>query len=191
MTDSGIPRSWRASPREPGLRLLGGGKADVERIAAQVKASRKKNDIVVASIHWGGNWGYQIAREHRALAHRMVDEAGVDVVHGHSSHHPKGIEVYRGKLILYGCGDFINDYEGIGGHERYRPDLALAYMAWVKPATGQLVRLQMIAFQMNRFRLSRASKHDTEWLRQRLAREGRPLGTGAKLDTDGSIVLGW
>lgn len=39
--------------------------------------------------------------------------AGVDVVHGHSSHHAKGAEVYRGKLILYGAGDLISDYEGI------------------------------------------------------------------------------
>ena len=46
------------------------------------------------------------------FAHRLID-AGVDVVHGHSSHHPRPIEVYRGKLILYGCGDTIDDYEGI------------------------------------------------------------------------------
>jgi poly-gamma-glutamate synthesis protein (capsule biosynthesis protein) len=37
----------------------------------------------------------------------------VDVVHGHSSHHCKGAEVYRGRLVLYGCGDLISDYEGI------------------------------------------------------------------------------
>ena len=34
-------------------------------------------------------------------------------MHGHSSHHPRPIEVYRGKLILYGCGDLVDDYEGI------------------------------------------------------------------------------
>jgi len=39
--------------------------------------------------------------------------AGVDVVHGHSSHHAKGFEVYAGKLIIYGAGDLISDYEGI------------------------------------------------------------------------------
>jgi poly-gamma-glutamate synthesis protein (capsule biosynthesis protein) len=41
------------------------------------------------------------------FTHRQIDE-GVDVVHGHSSHHPRPIEVYRGKLILYGCGDTID-----------------------------------------------------------------------------------
>ncbi len=47
-----------------------------------------------------------------------MDEAAVDIVHGHSSHHPKGIEAYKGKPILYGCGDFLSDYEGIGAHAR-------------------------------------------------------------------------
>ena len=38
---------------------------------------------------------------------------GIDVVHGHSSHHAKGAEVYKGKLIIYGAGDLLSDYEGI------------------------------------------------------------------------------
>ena len=41
------------------------------------------------------------------------NQGGIDVVHGHSSHHPRPIEVYQRRLILYGCGDFIDDYEGI------------------------------------------------------------------------------
>ena len=191
MVDSGIPRAWRASSRQPGVCVLDRGGVDLARIAARVRDSRKRNDVVVASIHWGGNWGYRIPPEHRELAHRMVDEADVDVVHGHSSHHPKGIEVYRGRLILYGCGDFINDYEGIGGYERYRPDLALAYMVCQKPATRQLLGVRIEVFQMNRFRLRNASKGDAEWLREQLEREGGPLGTGADLDTDSSIALRW
>ena len=51
-----------------------------------------------------------------AFAHRLVD-AGADVVHGHSSHHPRPLEVYGGRLVLHGCGDLVNDYEGIEGHE--------------------------------------------------------------------------
>jgi poly-gamma-glutamate capsule biosynthesis protein CapA/YwtB (metallophosphatase superfamily) len=40
-------------------------------------------------------------------------DAGADVVAGHSSHHMKGFEVYKGKLVVYGLGDLISDYEGI------------------------------------------------------------------------------
>jgi poly-gamma-glutamate capsule biosynthesis protein CapA/YwtB (metallophosphatase superfamily) len=63
---------------------------------------------VVASVHWGPNWGYQIAESQRRFARGLID-AGVDLVHGHSSHHPIGMELYRDPLICYGCGDFVND----------------------------------------------------------------------------------
>ena len=191
MRDSGIPPSWAASAGRAGVNVLSMRQDAVSRIAAAVKTWRRPNDVVVASIHWGGNWGYQIPAEHRAMAHRMVEQGGVDVVHGHSSHHAKGIEVHDGKLILYGCGDFINDYEGIGGHQRYRPDLVLAYLASVSSSQGSLEGLRMVPFQMHRFRLRRASKRDARWLRELIAREGAPLGTDADLDTDDSIVLRW
>lgn len=32
---------------------------------------------------------------------------------------------YRGTPILHGCGDFLDDYEGIVGYEEFRGDLAL------------------------------------------------------------------
>lgn len=49
---------------------------------------------------------------------------------GHSSHHVKGIEVYNGKMIAYGAGDFLNDYEGIvgQGYEDFRDDLCCLYV---------------------------------------------------------------
>jgi poly-gamma-glutamate capsule biosynthesis protein CapA/YwtB (metallophosphatase superfamily) len=70
----------------------------------------------------------------------LINEAGVDIVHGHSSHHPKGIEVYKNRPILYGCGDFLNDYEGISGYQEYRDDLTLMYFPRMDAASGKLVR---------------------------------------------------
>lgn len=75
----------------------------------------------------GAPTGAMILQAHRQFAHRLIDEAGVCLVHGQSSHHPIGVEIYRGRPILCGCGDFINDYEGIRGYEALRPHLALAY----------------------------------------------------------------
>ncbi len=88
---------------------------------------------MVVSIHWGGNWGYGIPGEQRQFAHRLIDQAGVDVVHGHYSHHAKGIEVYHDKLILYGCGDFLNDYEGISGQERFRGERTMNWSLQLTP----------------------------------------------------------
>lgn len=92
---SGIPRYWVAGEGKPGVNLLRDFSDDaVGRIAAAVGNVKRPGDIVVASIHWGGgNWGYQIPREQKVFAHKLVDQAAVDVIHGHSSHHPRGIEV--------------------------------------------------------------------------------------------------
>jgi poly-gamma-glutamate capsule biosynthesis protein CapA/YwtB (metallophosphatase superfamily) len=157
----------------------------VRHIADQISDIKRKSDCVVASIHWGGNWGYEIADEQREFAHRLIDLARVDVVHGHSSHHPKGIEVYKGKPILYGCGDFLNDYEGIQGHEEFRTDLALMYFVTLDLATGDLVSLIMTPMQIRRFRLNDAQPDDVLWLQQVLDRESRPLGAKVELIDQG------
>jgi poly-gamma-glutamate synthesis protein (capsule biosynthesis protein) len=131
----------------------------------------------VVSIHWGGNWGHRIPAEQTRFAHRLIDDAGVDIVHGHSSHHVRAVEVYRDKLILYGCGDFINDYEGIGGYEEFRADLSLMYFATVDPATGRLLGLTMTPTRIRRFQVGRAAPGDTHWLRDTLNRHGAVFGT--------------
>jgi poly-gamma-glutamate synthesis protein (capsule biosynthesis protein) len=146
---------------------------------------------VVASLHWGRNWGYEIPPAHIAFAHQLIEEAGVDVIHGHSSHHVQGIEVYQGRLILYGAGDLLNDYEGIGGYEAFRADLAVMYFARVDPATGRLVHLHMTPMQIRHFKLNRASKADARWLSERLTREGKSLGTRVELTPDHRLMLRW
>jgi poly-gamma-glutamate capsule biosynthesis protein CapA/YwtB (metallophosphatase superfamily) len=72
------------------------------------------------------------------------------------------------KLILYGCGDLINDYEGIRGHDRYRDDLRLLYLPRLDLASGRLAELRSAPFQARRFRLHLASERDAEWLRTEL-----------------------
>jgi poly-gamma-glutamate capsule biosynthesis protein CapA/YwtB (metallophosphatase superfamily) len=71
-----------------------------------LRALLRTSDLLVASIHWGGNWSYDIPAQQTRFAHGLIDEVGFRVIHGHSSHHPKGIEIYRDRPILYGCGDF-------------------------------------------------------------------------------------
>ncbi len=189
---SGIPSSWAASGRRPGVNLLEDMSAKtVQRIAKQVREVKRPGDIVVASIHWGSNWGYEVPRRCTEFAHGLIDEAGVDVIHGHSSHHPKAIEVYKRRPILYGCGDFLNDYEGIGGHEAFRGDLALMYFVTSDPSTGELERLRMTALRIKRFTLTRASTQDTRWLTGVLDREGRKFGTGVRIDRENRLTLHW
>jgi poly-gamma-glutamate synthesis protein (capsule biosynthesis protein) len=192
MASSGVPRNWAAGPARPGVDYLPDlSQRSVEGIARRVETVRQAGDVVVLSIHWGANWGYEVADEERAFARGLIDTGAVHLVHGHSSHHPKGIEVYRGRLILYGCGDFINDYEGIRGHEAFRGDLGLMYLPALEAATGRLASLGMVATQMKRLQVRRAADADARWLAAMLDREGRGFGTRSELMPEGRIQLRW
>ncbi|MGV7224700.1 MAG: CapA family protein [Nitrospinales bacterium] len=189
---SGVPSSWRALDKRPGInRLRDLSDKSLFDIQKKVRQIKRMGDIVVVSIHWGTNWGYSIPRDQMVFAHRLIDEAGVDIIHGHSSHHVKAIEVYKDKLILYGCGDFINDYEGIGGYEEFRADLSLMYFATVEPSTGKLIELQMTPTQIRRFKVIRASNVETLWLKDTINREGTAFGTKVKVTEDNRLTLQW
>jgi poly-gamma-glutamate capsule biosynthesis protein CapA/YwtB (metallophosphatase superfamily) len=144
--------------------------------------------VALVSIHWGDNWGYDVPPRHVAFAHRLI-ECGVDVVHGHSSHHLRPIEVYRERLILYGCGDFIDDYEGITGFEQYRDDLVLMFFPSLDCGTGQLIGVEMTPMQIRNIRLHRASSEDARWLCATLNRIGPPFHVGCTLTGEGSLRL--
>jgi poly-gamma-glutamate capsule biosynthesis protein CapA/YwtB (metallophosphatase superfamily) len=187
-TTSGIPPDWAATEDRPGVDLVDGGASGVaERVAARLAPVRRPGDVVVASVHWGPNWGYHMPAEQQRLAHALIDVGGVDVVHGHSSHHALGIELYDERLILYGCGDFITDYEGIAGYEGYRDDLVLAYFPTLDAASGRLLGLSISPFQLRQFRLRRPEHTDVVWLRDTLDRQSRPFGARVELGSDGSL----
>jgi poly-gamma-glutamate capsule biosynthesis protein CapA/YwtB (metallophosphatase superfamily) len=190
--DSGIPRDWAATDRESGVALLPDlSDQTIGRLMELVRGIKRPGDIVVLSIHWGDNWGYGVAQEQQRFAHKLLDVAEVDVIHGHSSHHPKGIEVYRDRPILYGCGDFLNDYEGITGYEEYRSHLVLMYFVTLDVVTGRLLALEMTPLEIKRFRLHKANGQDAHWLRDTLHREGKRLGTRVTLGADNRLVLQW
>lgn len=185
---SGIPAAWAAAERAGVAFLPDLSPARVAEITGRVQAVKRPGDVVVASIHWGSNWGYQVAREQTRFAYGLVD-GGVDIVHGHSAHHPRPIEIYHGRLVLYSCGDLIDDYEGISGYERYRDDLRLLYLVTVERTTGRLTALRMAPMQTHRLRLRRAGTEDCEWLCRTFNRLGRRYGTRVALDPDGMLEL--
>ena len=191
-TSSGIGRRWAATGQRPGVQLLPDLSMDtVATLAAQIRDVKRSGDSVVLSIHWGGNWDYSIPNAQREFAHALVDRAGVDVVHGHSSHHVKGIEVYNGRLILYGCGDLLTDYEGISGHKEFRGDLGLMYFPSLDPATGRLQRLEMTPTRLRKLRLNRTAPEEAQWLADVLNREGAPLGSTVTITPDQQLELQW
>jgi poly-gamma-glutamate capsule biosynthesis protein CapA/YwtB (metallophosphatase superfamily) len=186
---SGIPPVWAAGPDTPGVDWL----PDMSHATAgafldRVQQVKRTGDIAVASIHWGSNWGYDISPSQIQFAHRLLD-GNVDLIHGHSSHHPRPIEIYRNKLVLYGCGDFISDYEGISGYEEYGDDLVLMYFPRIDPGSGRVVALLMTPMRLRRLQLIRASSEESRWLRDRLADASRAFGCDVDLTEEGRLSL--
>ncbi|NUU33133.1 CapA family protein [Arthrobacter sp. C9C5] len=102
---------WEAAPGSPGVYYVpvpDRGER-VGELLELVERTKSRVQLLIVSAHWGGNWGSDAPPEHRALARRLVD-AGADVVFGHSPHIFRGVEVYRNRPIIYGAGDFVDDY---------------------------------------------------------------------------------
>ena len=186
---AGVPVPWAASENSPGVNFL--PDLSPRTATATIESIRRQSrpeDLVIFSVHWGSNWGYSIAQEQVDFAHRLIDSGTVDIVHGHSSHHVRPLEIYGGKLIVYGAGDFLNDYEGIEGDAAYRDDLALMYFPTIDASTGQLVRLRMVPLQIFRFSLRHASAADAIWLSKTITRESSEFGTRVKFE-NGSLEV--
>lgn len=189
LESSGISPANAAGNNRPGVALLPDLSADsAALIIERVHAVRRESDLAVASLHWGSNWGYNVPRGQVQLAHWLID-GGIDIVHGHSSHHPRPIEVYRGRPVLYGCGDLINDYEGISGYEQFRDDLRLLYFVTMDSASQELRELRLVPVRSRRMRLERATSDDAAWLHRVLRDASSSFGTTIAAASDGTMTV--
>jgi poly-gamma-glutamate synthesis protein (capsule biosynthesis protein) len=187
---AGVPPAWAASARHNGVNVLPDlSIKSADAIARHVADARRPGNLVVISLHWGDNWGFHVSRAEQAFAERLIDAGAADVIHGHSSHHVRAIQVYRGKPVFYGCGDFLNDYEGIPGHTQYRPDLTLMYFPVLDAATGLLSELAAVPMRIRHFRLEHASHDDVAWLHETLAQQGERFGVRVERAGDAQEVL--
>ncbi len=102
---------WEAKEFQPGISYLPVDLEDerAEEMFDTIRETKKKVDILVVSAHWGPNWGDRPPGHHLPFGRGLI-EAGADIVFGHSSHVFRGVEVYKGRPIIYGAGDFIDDY---------------------------------------------------------------------------------
>jgi len=91
--------------------------ADDEDLARDVAAAAKEADIVVAYFHWGREKQSDVTPEQRRQARAAID-AGADLVVGSHVHVMQPTEVYRGKLVAYGLGNFV--FMGMNHEERFR-----------------------------------------------------------------------
>lgn len=155
--------------------------------------------LKVFSVHWGPNYSWQPSNEIQSLAHFLVDECAVDVVHGHSSHHVQGVERYRGKLIIYGCGDFVDDY---AVKQDYRNDLGATWRVTVREGKSNiddgrerlsLHTLEVFPTRIKHFQANLLDVRDADhaWVRDKVTQLSGALGTPVQeeLGDQGQLIV--
>ncbi|SHN74852.1 CapA family protein [Cryptosporangium aurantiacum] len=96
-----------ASPGGPPETFTFADPASLDAMTADVAAARAHADVVVVAFHKGvGHTPALIAMYERPVAHAAID-AGADVVIAHHAHILRGVEVYRGRPIYHGLGNFV------------------------------------------------------------------------------------
>ncbi|KAF2172407.1 hypothetical protein M409DRAFT_63106 [Zasmidium cellare ATCC 36951] len=184
------PRDWKTVPA---FHSIDYSQKTKERLRELIQSTAPTNPALkIWSCHWGPNYAWQPAQQIQDLAHFMIDECGIDIVHGHSSHHVQGVEVYRGKLIIYGCGDFVDDYALV---EEYRNDLSGIWQVHVEELGEELrvKRLEFYPTKIDRFMARRLDpgEADSAWVREKIVQLSAGLGTRAIDDDDveGRVVV--
>ena len=87
---------------------------DVREIAAVVRGAAVLADRVLVTIHAHESGGRNsVPAEFLVTFARAMIDAGADIFVGHGPHVLRGIEIYKGKPILYSLGDFIFQNETV------------------------------------------------------------------------------
>ena len=179
------PAEWAATPSSPGINYVPISTLRETRtvVMQAVAEARHGADVVVCSLHWGPNMRPRPTPTFRAFA-RFVIEAGADVVFGHSAHIVQGIEIYRGKPILYDTGDFIDDYMT---DRKLRNDLSALFLLRLVPPGVET--LDLLPVHVDYGQTNRATGEDRAWFARRVAALSAELGTEIRDDGEYLHVL--
>ncbi len=171
-TDNEPP--FAAGPDSPGTNYL---PVSLEpdalgKVEAAIEAAREAGtQTVVFSNHWGPNMVQRPGRLFRRFARAVIDR-GADLYYGHSAHVFQGVEIYRGKPILYDTGDFIDDY---AVHERLRNDRSFLFR--VSMEQGGLRSLELFPVALLYARTGLATGDEREAIMDTMERLSGEMGT--------------
>lgn len=181
---------WEATGTKAGVNYVaynGGGLVEPyrSRMAQVLSSARRQADLVIVSAHVGPNWGAP-SRAMQALACELID-LGADVYWGHSNHTPQGIQLYKGKAILYSTGDFVDDYM-VDKDERN--DLSFLFVLEAEASRISRIRLHPTRIEDLGVRL--ANEQEWQFLQRTMQAKCKAFGTSMEVEGRiGTITLGW
>lgn len=198
------PRDWSVIPEFHLIDYTPSTKHHLKTLLTTPCHSQSKADessLKIFSIHWGPNYTWQPSEQIRDMAHFLIDECGVDIVHGHSAHHIQGVERYKGAVIMYGCGDFVDDY---ALNEEFRNDLGGVWRVVVSTDNGDgggrgegkrlmLDKLEIFPTRCDRFQVTLldVDDEDHEWVQRKIMKLSEKMGTRVRreLGREGQVVV--
>lgn len=80
----------------------------VDTITSDISKVKDLVDLVIVSVHWGSEYIHYPSPNQVKIGRELIDH-GADLILGHHSHVIQGYEIYKGKPIIYGLGNFIFD----------------------------------------------------------------------------------
>lgn len=175
-------REYRATLAGPGTNVIEvpAGLGEVHRAIRAAHAAGA--DLVVVSAHWGPNMRQAPPPAFREFARAVID-AGADVFHGHSAHVFQGIEIHRGRPILYDTGDLVDDYRV---DPEKRNDLALLFRL---VADREAVRrIELVPLRIADRQVNRARGGDFDEVARRITRLSAEMGTTIAREGDLLVV---
>jgi len=179
---------WEATQSQPGVNYVGYDTQGLlspyrDRIADVIRHARQHASFVIISAHIGPNWGAP-SPAMRNLAYQLLDLGG-DLYWGHSNHTPQGIEIYKGKVILYSTGDFVDDY-AVDPDERND----LSFLFSVEENLGRVDRIQLYPVRIENFQVHRATGSDLTFLQHSLRTKCASFNTDVTFqDGIGTIAI--
>jgi poly-gamma-glutamate capsule biosynthesis protein CapA/YwtB (metallophosphatase superfamily) len=137
-------------------------------------------DIVIVSSHIGPHFREIPSAEYVSFAHRVID-LGADIYWGHSNHMPQGIEIYKNKLIMYDCGDFIDDY---AIDAVYRNDLSFIFLLNIDQSSKRLNYIELVPTKIWEFKANMltSSSSAASLVINRMVNRCNSLGTHCNIE---------
>lgn len=170
---------WAAEEFKPGVFYV--NIENIKPLCDEVKKLRPKVDLLILTIHWGPNWREHPSQEFINAAHSLID-CGVDIIHGSSAHILQGIEIYKRRLIMYGTGDFVDDYQV---DPVLRNDCSAFFEVTVDK--NNIKQVQLIPVLINDMQVNIAQGEEKHTIIDRMEQLSQELGTS--IDDQGIIII--
>lgn len=162
------PAEYAAGPSDWGVAYAALRHGPPQWLLDEIATARERSDLVIAFPHWGPNMAVRPAAWQLRTA-RALQEAGADLVAGHSAHLFDGIEWNPAGPIIYDLGDAIDDY-------RVDPWLRndLGILAIWRPRAASI---ELVGLRLDYAHTGLAHDADADWIANRLQQACKALGT--------------